>query len=126
MALPFSSLTHNRMASSSGIIATLFLVLALHSSWVLLSFASGNVSLTSFVVCSWMLQFDQFVFSGSFSICSCFVGLGRFTLCIWEKDSMKSLTWFLSLTMRFCQMCLEGFALSSSLLASIICNKKIF
>ncbi|CAB4320406.1 unnamed protein product [Prunus armeniaca] len=30
-----------------------------------------------------------------------------FTLCIWEKDSMKSLNWFLSLTMRFCQMCLE-------------------
>ncbi|XP_008236858.1 PREDICTED: subtilisin-like protease SBT3.6 [Prunus mume] len=31
------------MASSSGFIATLFLVLALHSSWVLLSFASQNV-----------------------------------------------------------------------------------
>lgn len=116
------------MASSSGIIATLFLVLALHSSWVLLSFASRNVSLTNFVVCSWMLQFDQFAFMGFFffSIYSCFVGLGRFTLFIWEKDSMKNLTWFLSLTMRFCQMCLEGFALSSSLLALVICNKKMF
>jgi hypothetical protein len=39
-----------------------------------------------------------------------FFGRGRFTLCIWERGSMKSLNSFKTRTMRSYQIYLEGFS----------------